>query len=31
MMDESQVAANGLTIEILENKDVLTIHGLEKP
>ena len=31
VMDEGLVAADGLTMEILENEDLLTAHGLEKP
>jgi len=31
MMDEGRVMADGLTIEILENEELLTAHGLEKP
>jgi len=30
VIDESQVVADGLTIEILENEELLTAHGLEK-
>jgi cobalt/nickel transport system ATP-binding protein len=30
VIDESQVVAGGLTIEILENEELLTAHGLEK-
>jgi len=30
VVDESQVVADGLTIEILENEELLTAHGLEK-
>ena len=29
-MDEGRVMTNGLTIEILENEEFLTAHGLEK-
>ena len=31
VMDEGQVVAAGLTIEILENEELLAAHGLEKP
>ena len=31
VMDEEQVVADGLTMEILENEELLTAHGLEKP
>jgi energy-coupling factor transporter ATP-binding protein EcfA2 len=31
VMDEGRVVADGSTIEILENEDLLTAHGLEKP
>ena len=31
VMDEGRVAADGLTMEILENEELLTVHGLEKP
>jgi len=31
VMDEGRVVADGLTIEILENEELLTAHGLEKP
>jgi cobalt/nickel transport system ATP-binding protein len=31
IMDEGRVVADGLTMEILENEDLLTAHGLEKP
>jgi cobalt/nickel transport system ATP-binding protein len=31
VMDEGQVVADGLTKEILENEELLTAHGLEKP
>jgi len=31
VMDEGRVVADGLTMEILENEDLLTAHGLEKP
>ena len=31
VMDEGQVVADGLTMEILENEELLTAHGLEKP
>jgi cobalt/nickel transport system ATP-binding protein len=30
VMDEGRVVANGLTMEILENEELLTAHGLEK-
>jgi hypothetical protein len=30
-MDEGRVVADGLTLEILENEELLTAHGLEKP
>ncbi len=29
-MDEGQVVADGLTMEILENEELLNAHGLEK-
>ena len=31
VMDEGQVVADGLTMEILENEELLTADGLEKP
>jgi cobalt/nickel transport system ATP-binding protein len=31
VMDEGQVVADGLTSEILEDEELLTAHGLEKP
>jgi cobalt/nickel transport system ATP-binding protein len=31
VMDEGRVAADGLTMEILENEVLLTAHGWEKP
>jgi energy-coupling factor transporter ATP-binding protein EcfA2 len=31
VMDEGQVVADGLTMEILENEELLTAHGSEKP
>ena len=31
VMDEGRVVADGLTREILENEELLTAHGLEKP
>ena len=31
VMDEGGVVANGLMKEILENEELLTTHGLEKP
>jgi cobalt/nickel transport system ATP-binding protein len=31
VMDEGQVVADGLTMEILENAKLLEAHGLEKP
>ena len=31
VMDEGRVMADGLTMEILENEELLTAHGLEKP
>jgi len=31
IMDEGRVVADGLTLEILENENLLTAHGLEKP
>jgi cobalt/nickel transport system ATP-binding protein len=31
VMDEGQVVADGLTMEILEYEGLLTAHGLEKP
>jgi cobalt/nickel transport system ATP-binding protein len=31
VMDEGQVVADGLTMEILENEELLTAHELEKP
>ena len=30
-MDEGRVVADGLTMDILENEELLTAHGLEKP
>ena len=30
-MDEGHVVVDGLTMEILENEELLTAHGLEKP
>ncbi len=31
IMDEGRVVADGLTMEILEDEELLTAHGLEKP
>ncbi len=31
VMDEGRVVADGLTMEILEDEELLTAHGLEKP
>jgi energy-coupling factor transporter ATP-binding protein EcfA2 len=31
VMDEGRVVADGLTMDILENEELLTAHGLEKP
>ncbi len=31
VMDDGQVVADGLTMDILENEKLLTAHGLEKP
>jgi len=31
VMDEGRVVADGLTMEILVNEELLTAHGLEKP
>lgn len=31
VMDEGQVVADGLTVDILEDEKLLTAHGLEKP
>jgi hypothetical protein len=31
VMDEGQVVADGLTMEILDYEELLTMHGLEKP
>jgi len=31
VMDEGRVVTDGLTMEILENEELLTAHGLEKP
>ena len=31
VMDEGRVVADGLTMEILENEELLIAHGLEKP
>ena len=31
VMDEGRVVADGLTMEILNNEELLTAHGLEKP
>jgi hypothetical protein len=30
-MDDGQIVADGLTMEILDNKELLNAHGLEKP
>jgi energy-coupling factor transporter ATP-binding protein EcfA2 len=30
-MDEGQIVADGATAEILNNEELLTAHGLEKP
>jgi ABC-type branched-subunit amino acid transport system ATPase component len=30
VMDEGEVVADGLTMEILENEELLTAHGLER-
>jgi len=31
LMDEGRVVADGLTMEIFENEELLNAHGLEKP
>ena len=31
VMDDGNIVADGLTMEILENEELLTAHGLEKP
>jgi cobalt transport protein ATP-binding subunit len=31
VMDEGKIVADGLTLEILEDEELLTAHGLEKP
>ncbi len=31
VMDDGNIVADGLTMEILEDEDLLTAHGLEKP
>jgi energy-coupling factor transporter ATP-binding protein EcfA2 len=31
VMDKEQIVADGSTMEILENEELLTAHGLEKP
>ena len=31
VMDEGRVVADGLTMKILEDEELLTAHGLEKP
>ena len=31
VMDEGQIVADGRTMDILENEELLTAHGLEKP
>jgi cobalt/nickel transport system ATP-binding protein len=31
VMDEGQIVADGKTKEILEDEELLTAHGLEKP
>jgi cobalt/nickel transport system ATP-binding protein len=31
VLDEGRVVADGLTMEVLENAELLTAHGLEKP
>jgi cobalt/nickel transport system ATP-binding protein len=31
VMDDGQIVANGLTMDILEDEELLTAHGLEKP
>jgi hypothetical protein len=30
-MDEGEIVADGPTKNILENEELLTVHGLEKP
>jgi len=30
-MDDGQIVADGLTMEILEDEELLNAHGLEKP
>jgi energy-coupling factor transporter ATP-binding protein EcfA2 len=31
VMDDGNIVADGLTMDILENEELLTAHGLEKP
>jgi cobalt/nickel transport system ATP-binding protein len=31
VMDDGRIVADGLTMEILENEELLTAHGPEKP
>ena len=31
VMDDGQIVADGLTMEILEDEELLNAHGLEKP
>jgi len=31
VMDEGRVVADGLTMKILDDEELLTAHGLEKP
>jgi cobalt/nickel transport system ATP-binding protein len=31
VMDEGQIVADGLTMDILDDEDLLVLHGLEKP
>jgi len=31
VMDDGQIVADGLTMDILEDEELLTVHGLEKP
>jgi hypothetical protein len=30
-MDDGNIVADGLTMDVLENEELLTAHGLEKP
>ena len=31
VMDDGNIVADGLTMDILEDEELLTAHGLEKP